>query len=496
MNRIKCLVVMALVQLLVACGGGSSTDSSPPVASSPTGPGSSSLNSTPGASSVSSSSSSLSSVAVSSPGNSSVSSTSATSSSRQSSISVSSTSSVSSRSSATVSSVTSSSISSSLISSLSTSSSASSQQSASIAAPQNLVVSAANQGVGLQWSPVSGATSYNIFYATEAGITAQNIAAYENGTLVQGATSPFVIGGLSNGQRYYFVVTAVNTQSESLQSNEVSAHPQAVVLSNQPSAQEVLILELVNRARFDPEAEASRYGIGLNDGDTNISSARKPPLAHSTLLISAAREHSQWMIDSDIFSHTGVAGSTPTERIQAAGYGLSGSWTTGENIAWQGTTGQSIDLTQAAVSHHELLFKSAGHRINILTAGFRELGIGQRQGMFLHEGTNYLASMVTQNFARSGGNYFLTGVIYQDGNANNFYDVGEGLADAIITVNGQAYSALSTGAYTIPITNGNYTLAVGGAALGESVQHAIQVNNANRKIDVIKRGDNVDVVSW
>jgi len=28
------------------------------------------------------------------------------------------------------------------------------------------------------------------------------------------------------------------------------------------------------------------------------------------------------------------------------------------------------------------------------------------------------------------------------------------------------------------------------------MKHAIQVNNANRKIDVIKRGDNVEVVSW
>lgn len=362
--------------------------------------------------------------------------------------------------------------------------------------PQNLVVSAANQGVGLQWSPVAGATSYNIFYATESDISAQNIAAYDNGTLVQGATSPYVIGGLSNGQRYYFVVTAVNTHSESLQSNEVNARPQAIALTNEPSAQEVLILELINRARFDPEAEADRFGIGLNDGGTNISPARKPPLAHNTLLMSAARAHSQWMIDSDIFSHTGLAGSTPTERILAAGYVLNGAWTTGENIAWQGTTLNSINMTVAAAGHHEGLFKSAGHRVNILNTNFRELGVGQLQGMFFYEGRNYLTSMVTQNFARSGSSYFLTGVVYQDNNANDFYDVGEGLADAVITVNGQAHSALNTGAYAIPITNGNYTLAVGGGALGESVQHTIQVSNANRKIDVIKRGNNIDVVSW
>lgn len=378
----------------------------------------------------------------------------------------------------------------------SSSSASASSQVSSLAAPQNLTVSAANQGVGLQWSSVAGATSYDIFYATEAGINAQNIAAYDGGTWVQGVASPYVIGGLSNGQTYYFVVTAVSTDTEGPQSLEVSAQPQAITITNQPSAQEVLILELVNRARFDPEAEASRYGIGLNDGGTNISSTRKPPLAHNTLLVSAARMHSQWMLDADVFSHTGLAGSTPTERVQAAGYVLNGSWTTGENIAWQGTTGSSINMTVAAAGHHELLFKSAGHRINILSTSFRELGVGQLQGMFLYEGTDYLSSMVTQNFARSGSNYFLTGVVYEDNNANDFYDVGEGLAGAVITVNGLAYSALSTGAYAIPITNGSYTLAIGGAALNESVQHTIQVSNANRKIDVIKRGTSVDVVSW
>lgn len=350
--------------------------------------------------------------------------------------------------------------------------------------------------MALQWNKVAGATSYHIFYATEAGISAQNYAAYAGGTWIQEAIPPYIVGGLNNGQTYYFVVTAVNAQTESQQSLEVSAKPQAISLSHQPSAQEVLLLELINRARFDPEAEAARYGIGLNDGGTNISPARKAPLAHNNLLIKAARAHSQWMLDADVFSHTGASNTTPTARIQAAGYNLSGSWATGENIAWQGATGGTINMTQAAVGHHELLFKSAGHRENILNNSFRELGIGQLQGMFFSEGQNYLASMVTQNFARSGSSYFLTGVVYQDANANNFYDVGEGLTGAVISVNGQAHSVLSTGAFAIPLASGTYTLAIGGAALGESVHSTIQINSANRKLDVIKRGSNIKLVSW
>ena len=47
------------------------------------------------------------------------------------------------------------------------------------------------------------------------------------------------------------------------------------------TAREQLILEMINRARMDPEGEAARYGISLNQGLTagTISSAPKQVLA-------------------------------------------------------------------------------------------------------------------------------------------------------------------------------------------------------------------------
>ena len=49
----------------------------------------------------------------------------------------------------------------------------------------------------------------------------------------------------------------------------------------QPTAFEQYFLELVNRARLDPAAEAARLGIGLNDGLAagTITTAAKAPLA-------------------------------------------------------------------------------------------------------------------------------------------------------------------------------------------------------------------------
>ncbi len=374
----------------------------------------------------------------------------------------------------------------------------SSALSQTLAAPQNLSASVGNASITLSWNAVAGATSYHIFYATEANIISKNISAFQNGTWIKNVTSPYALTGLQNNKTYYFVVTAVNSSEESPQSIEVSVTPSADDLAKQPTAQEVLVIELINRARFDPAAEAARYGIGLNDNisGTQITPDRKPPVTVNLLLTTSARTHSQWMLDNDVFSHEGANNNSPTNRMLAAGYLFNGSWSNAENIAWAGTTASAINLTQYALVHHEGLFKSAGHRINILGAGSREIGVGQKQGFFTTDGKTYLSSMLTENFAKSGSSYFLTGVVYADTNNNQFYDVGEGLEGITINTNGKSYPVYSTGAYSIPLTNGIYDVAITGSELPNTVNYQIQINNANIKLNLIKTGMTTSVTSW
>ena len=101
------------------------------------------------------------------------------------------------------------------------------------------------------------------------------------------------------------------------------------------NAYEQLLLELMNRARLDPTGEAARLGISLNADLTagTISTAAKPVLAPNNALVTAARAHIQYMIATDQVEHTGIGDGTPTSRMQAAGYALTGSWRTDENIA-------------------------------------------------------------------------------------------------------------------------------------------------------------------
>jgi hypothetical protein len=111
--------------------------------------------------------------------------------------------------------------------------------------------------------------------------------------------------------------------------------------TTQPTAYDQYLLELINRGRANPTAEANRYGISLNQGlpSGTISTAPKQPLAFSSALIASARGHSQWMIATNTFSHTGQGGSDPAQRMTAAGYTFVAPWTWAENIGWRGTTG-------------------------------------------------------------------------------------------------------------------------------------------------------------
>ena len=98
------------------------------------------------------------------------------------------------------------------------------------AAPTGVTATAGDGQVTISWPAVSGASSYNIYWATTTGVTPAT------GTLIANATSPYVQTGLTNGTTYYYAVTAVNSAGESNPSSEVSATPaSAAVLPIAPA---------------------------------------------------------------------------------------------------------------------------------------------------------------------------------------------------------------------------------------------------------------------
>ena len=253
------------------------------------------------------------------------------------------------------------------------------------------------------------------------------------------------------------------------------------------TASEQLMLELINLARLDPACEAQRLGIDLNAGlpAGSITANPKQPLAFNDLLVTAARHHSVWQIDNDIFSHIGVGGSSPGDRMAAAGYAFTGLWGWGENIAWRGVAPGPIDPAAAIAVQHDSLFLSPGHRTNLLNDGMREIGVGQAIGSFIRDGTNWSASIVTQDLAFAGSQLFLTGVVYQDSNEDARYGLGEGLGNWEVRL---AHAGTQTAVQTNPY--GGYESAIGIGAnrisfLGAaSVVIDVQITDQNVKLDL------------
>jgi len=263
-----------------------------------------------------------------------------------------------------------------------------------------------------------------------------------------------------------------------------------------PTAVEQYLVELINRGRADPAGEAARFGIALNEGLAagTISTSPKQPLAIDPYLTDAARRHAQWMIDTDTFSHTGSGGSNPGARMASAGYSFAGSYGWSENIAWSGSAPSVPDPTTTALQLHRNLFvdegiAGRGHRINLMAANLRQIGVGVISGEF----HGYNAVMACEDFAYSGSGVFLTGVVYTDAVVDDdFYTPGEGLGGITISArrlsDGALFTATSwaSGGYSLALPAGTYRVTASGAGLGGTIGGGtVSLGGENVQVDFV-----------
>jgi fibronectin type 3 domain-containing protein len=86
------------------------------------------------------------------------------------------------------------------------------------ATPTGLQATAGNAQVSLSWNASAGATSYHVKRSTSSGTESQISAP---------ASNSFTDAGVTNGTKYFYVVSAVNSNGESANSSEVNATPAA-----------------------------------------------------------------------------------------------------------------------------------------------------------------------------------------------------------------------------------------------------------------------------
>src|SRR5262245_57066946 len=92
------------------------------------------------------------------------------------------------------------------------------------------------------------------------------------------------------------------------------------------------------------------------------------PLKLNESLSAAAEGHSAQMLADGYFAHESADGEPFWKRLRAYSSSSRGSWSVGENLLW---SSPNLDAQHAL----KVWMASTEHRHNILTAGWREIGI-------------------------------------------------------------------------------------------------------------------------
>lgn len=128
--------------------------------------------------------------------------------------------------------------------------------SSGLAAPADITADAGRERVTLTWSPVPGATSFNIFYGTAPGVTKSKYL-----KKVRNQFSPYVERDLTNGTTYYFVIEAAGKDRRGALSREVSATPSATPAPSAPTNVTASPESGQVRVIWLPSSEATSYNI-------------------------------------------------------------------------------------------------------------------------------------------------------------------------------------------------------------------------------------------
>ncbi|MCA9264504.1 MAG: hypothetical protein KDA60_11670 [Planctomycetales bacterium] len=281
------------------------------------------------------------------------------------------------------------------------------------------------------------------------------------------------------------------------------------LLAFDPTPLEQEMFEHINRMRMDPQGELSvlfeSLSPTLDARDLFVQAAvdffevdaatlqtqwselvAVSPLAWASELHDAADGHNDLIIEYDLQSHQ-LPGELPfDQRISAAGY----NWNAvGENVfayaetALYGHAGFAIDW---GLNPPSGIQDPPGHRENIMSTSFREVGIAVTEES--DDLTDVGPLVVTQDFGRrSNFQPQLLGVVWEDGFDNGYFEAGEGYSGFTITIIGdtQTYTTetLRAGGYQIAVPPGTYEVRAHNSFLGTFAWGNVQMNSNNVKVD-------------
>jgi hypothetical protein len=281
-----------------------------------------------------------------------------------------------------------------------------------------------------------------------------------------------------------------------------------------PDGREQQFLWLMNRARSDP-AQEGFWLATMDDPDVAASRdyfnvdesvlqsefagyAAKPPAAFDARLYDAARAHSAYLISIDGQNHDNQIArisSAGFSFTQAAGIVFAYSHHTlhgyaGFNIDW----GSGTNGTQDPPGHRYAIMAVSGNYTNVGVAAVPEADPATRVGPQVISGNFCYANT---GFA-DHHNRFIVGTVWEDTNANNQYDPGEGLSDVRVTPDKGPYYAVTgnSGGYAIPVlAPDTYNLTFSGGDLTGAFANTSRLPRPALRLTTATAAAEVEVVA-
>ena len=290
----------------------------------------------------------------------------------------------------------------------------------------------------------------------------------------------------------------------------------------QPTELEQWFLEYANRARADGIVEANRLAgdatlanvysqFGINPANiiaqytasvaNGFIDRNAQPLAFNSILLQAARLHSQDMLTNAFQGHNSSnnppspfqPGFSPTQRAASLGY----NGGVAENVYafassvpfahagfvvdWGGETPGAPGYNPAFAGQG--MQNPAGHRRNLHNEDYNEAGFA----VVLGSNGSVGPQVATQNLSNSGVP-LITGVAYADLDNNDFYSPGEGRAGIRVEVQGAAFHAITStsGGYAVPVSgDGTYLVTFSGEGIETWSTQVVVANDSSVKVDYV-----------
>ncbi len=217
----------------------------------------------------------------------------------------------------------------------------------------------------------------------------------------------------------------------------------------EPTADETLGLEWVNRFRADPagegallmEREFPREAFAGFDREMYLAEIAElepaPPVFFHTRLIAAARNHANYTVlnsankeygHREIDGHAGFTGEWAFQRAAAAGYPKEHGRVGESTVAYcrGGIYGNHWgNIVDDGPGGEGGMQKGRGHRALTINPRYREFGMGN---VIRKDGRQDLA----QVYGEGSGARLIGGVAFLDLDGDGFYDVGEGVGQMTI----------------------------------------------------------------